>query len=91
MPHCMNLANEAVKPPPVSVSGRICAEGMTGLSPWESGLSPYLGEVWAGSVPLAGALAPRSSTGDVHTGLLEANSKAYCRTSTKGNRLGPEP
>lgn len=57
----------------------------------ELGSSPYLGEVWAGSVPLEGALAPRSSTGDVHTGLLEANSKAYCRTSTKGNRLGPEP
>lgn len=51
----------------------------------------YLGKVCDDMEPLGGELASRSSTGEVQTGLLEANSKAYCRTSTKGNRLGPEP
>lgn len=51
----------------------------------------YLGEDWGGMEPLAEELASRSSTGEVQTGLLEANSSAYCRTSTKGNLLGPEP
>lgn len=51
----------------------------------------YLGIVCVVIVPLEGALASISSTGEVQTGLLDANSNAYCRTSTKGNRLGPEP
>lgn len=51
----------------------------------------YLGEDWDGMEPLAEELASRSSIGEVQTGLLEANSSAYCRTSTKGNLLGPEP
>lgn len=53
--------------------------------------SVVLGNVCDGTEPLDGELASISSTGEVQTGLLEANSKAYCRTSTKGNRLGPEP
>lgn len=51
----------------------------------------YLGNVCDGMEPLGGELASISSTGEVQTGLLEANSNAYCRTSTNGNRLGPEP
>lgn len=42
-------------------------------------------------VPPGGADESMSSTGEVHTGLLEANSIAYCRTSARGNLLGPEP
>lgn len=41
--------------------------------------------------PPGGADGSMSSTGDVHTGLLEANSRAYWRTSARGNRLGPDP
>lgn len=41
--------------------------------------------------PLVEEVASISSTGEVQTGLLEANSNAYCRTSTSGNLLGPEP
>lgn len=51
----------------------------------------YLGEDWGGMEPLVEELASISSIGEVQTGLLEANSNAYCRTSTKGNLLGPEP
>lgn len=51
----------------------------------------YLGNVCDDTEPLGGELASISSIGEVQTGLLEANSKAYCRTSTRGNRLGPEP
>lgn len=51
----------------------------------------YLGEDWDGMEPIGEELASISSTGEVQTGLLEANSNAYCRTSTKGNLLGPEP
>lgn len=42
-------------------------------------------------VPLGGADESISSTGEVHTGLLEANSMAYWRTSARGNLFGPEP
>lgn len=42
-------------------------------------------------VPPGGAEESMSSTGDVHTGLLEANSMAYWRTSARGNLFGPEP
>lgn len=42
-------------------------------------------------VPPGGADESMSSTGEVHTGLLEANSMAYWRTSARGNRFGPEP
>lgn len=42
-------------------------------------------------VPPGGADESISSTGEVHTGLLEANSIAYWRTSARGNLLGPEP
>lgn len=41
--------------------------------------------------PPGGADGSISSTGEVHTGLLEANSRAYCRTSARGNLLGPDP
>lgn len=51
----------------------------------------YLGKDCDGMEPLVEELASISSTGEVQTGLLEANSNAYCRTSTKGNLLGPEP
>lgn len=53
--------------------------------------SVVLGNACDGMEPLGGELASISSTGEVQTGLLEANSNAYCRTSTNGNRLGPEP
>lgn len=42
-------------------------------------------------VPPGGADESMSSTGEVQTGLLEANSMAYWRTSARGNLLGPEP
>lgn len=42
-------------------------------------------------VPPGGAEESMSSTGEVHTGLLEANSMAYWSTSARGNLFGPEP
>lgn len=42
-------------------------------------------------VPPGGAEESMSSTGEVHTGLLEANSIAYWSTSARGNLFGPEP
>lgn len=53
--------------------------------------SVVLGDVCDGMEPLNGELAWMSSIGEVQTGLFDANFNAYCRTSTKGNRLGPEP
>lgn len=43
------------------------------------------------AAPPGGADESISSTGDVQTGLLEANSRAYWRTSARGNLLGPDP
>lgn len=43
--------------------------------------SAVLGNACDGMEPLGGELASISSTGEVQTGLLEANSNAYCRTS----------
>lgn len=42
-------------------------------------------------VPPGGAEESMSSTGDVHTGLLDANSMAYWSTSARGNLFGPDP
>lgn len=43
------------------------------------------------AAPPGGGDESRLSTGDVHTGLVEANSRAYWRMSARGNLLGPDP